>query len=146
MTSQASSKHAAFCCSWYKNGYWHLVSNLVKHLGVRTDNVFSRSAQCTDTANKAKWLICKIKYSFQLFSKWVTILLYGAEVHSSLEYGVPACSPNLTFPTKRAWSSGDFNPGRRADLIITFKIVTDLSGVDSNLFFSSKGTPTRYSR
>ncbi len=32
-------------------------SELVKNLGFQTDNMFSPSSQCTEAANKARWLI-----------------------------------------------------------------------------------------
>ncbi len=37
----------------------------VVDLGVQTDNVFSPSAQCTEAANKAVWLIFMVRRSFQ---------------------------------------------------------------------------------
>ncbi len=71
------------------------VSNLVKDLGVQTDNMFSPSAQCTEAANKARRLIFMIRRSFQDLSKSAFITLYEALVRPHLEYGMPACSPNL---------------------------------------------------
>ncbi len=71
------------------------VSTLVKDLGVQTDNMFSPSAQCTEAANKARQLILMIRRSFQDPSKSAFIPLYGALVRPHLEYGMPACSPNL---------------------------------------------------
>ncbi len=89
------------------------VSKLAKDLGVETDNVFSPSAQCTDDANKARRPIFMIRLAFQELSELVLLPLYGALVRPHLEYGMPACSPNLvadvnrlelafvTFPTRR---------------------------------------------
>ncbi len=65
------------------------VTTLVNDLGVQTDNMFFPSAQCTETANKTRQLF------FQDLSKLAFIHLYGALVHPHLEYGKPACSPNL---------------------------------------------------
>ncbi len=42
----------------------YTVSNLVKDLGVQTDNMFSPPAQCTEAANKARRLILMIRRSF----------------------------------------------------------------------------------
>ncbi len=71
------------------------VPKLVQDLDVQTDNVCPPSAQCTEAANKSKWLIFMIRRSFQDLSKSAFILLYGALVRPHLEYGRPACSPNL---------------------------------------------------
>ncbi len=71
------------------------VSTIVKDLGVQTDNMFSPSAQCTAAANKARRLIFMIRRSFQDLSNSAFIPLYGALVRPHLEYGTPACSPNL---------------------------------------------------
>ncbi len=70
------------------------LSQLVKDLWVQTDNVFSSSAQCTETVNKARRLIF-IRRSFQGPSKLAFIQLLEAFVRPHLEYGMPACSPNL---------------------------------------------------
>ncbi len=71
------------------------VSTLVKDLGVQTDNMFSPSAQCTEAASKARRLIFMIRRSFQDLSKSAFLPLYGALLRPHLEYGMPACSPNL---------------------------------------------------
>ncbi len=71
------------------------VSKLAKDLGVRTDNMFSPFAQCTEAANKARRLIFMIRCSFVDLSKSAFIPLYGALVRSHLEYGMSACSPNF---------------------------------------------------
>ncbi len=71
------------------------VSNLVKDLGVQRDNMFSPSAQCTEAANKARRLIFMIRRSFQDLLKSAFIPLNGALMRPHLEYGMPACSPNL---------------------------------------------------
>ncbi len=71
------------------------VSKFVKDLGVQTDNMFSTSARCTEAANKARRLIYMIRRSLQNLSKSAFIPLYGALVRPHLEYGMPACSPNL---------------------------------------------------
>ncbi len=76
---------------------WHPipVSKLIKDLGIQTDNMFSPSAQYTEEANKARRLIFMIRRSFQDLSKSAFIPVYGALVCPHLEYGMPACSPNL---------------------------------------------------
>ncbi len=53
------------------------------------------SAQCTADANKARLLIFMIMRSYQDLSKSAFILSYEAFVRPHLEYGMPACSPNL---------------------------------------------------
>ncbi len=57
--------------------------------------MFSPSAQCTEVANKARRLIFMIRRSIQDLSKSAFIPLYGVLVRPHLEYGMPACSPNL---------------------------------------------------
>ncbi len=71
------------------------VSKLVYELEVRTDNAFYPSAQCTEAANKVRRLIFMIRRSFQDLSKLVFICFNGAFVYPHLEYGMPACLPNL---------------------------------------------------
>ncbi len=93
------------------------VSTIVKDLGVQTDNMFSPSAQCTAAANKARRLIFMIRRSFQDLSKSAFMPLYGALVRPHLEYGMPACSPNLV---------ADINH---------LKIFKGLLDIDPNLFF-----------
>ncbi len=63
--------------------------------------MFSPSAQCTEAANKARQLIFMIKRSFQDLSKSAFIPLCGALVRPHLEYGMPACSPNLVADINR---------------------------------------------
>ncbi len=91
-------------------------------------HVFVPSAQCTEAANKVRRLIFMIRRSFQGLSKSVFTHLYGALVRLHLEYGIPACSPNLvadinhlerlatrlvtgivTSPTEKDCSDGAFN-------------------------------------
>ncbi len=67
------------------------VFKLVKDLGVHTDNAFSPTAQSVEAANKIRRLIFLIRRFFQDLSKSA----YGALVRVHLEYGMPACSPNL---------------------------------------------------
>ncbi len=57
--------------------------------------MFSPSAQCTEVANEAGRLIFMITRTFLGLSKSAFINLYGALVRPHLEYGMPACSPNL---------------------------------------------------
>ncbi len=57
--------------------------------------MFSPSAQCTEAVNKARQLIFMTWPSFQDRSKSAFIPLYGVFVRPHLEYGMPACSPNL---------------------------------------------------
>ncbi len=71
------------------------VSQLVKDLGIQTDNMFFPPAQCTEAVNKASRLIFTIRRSLQDLLKSAFISLYGALVRPHLEYGMPACSPNL---------------------------------------------------
>ncbi len=71
------------------------VSKLVKERGFQTDNMFSPSAQCTESANKARRLIFMIRRSFQDLSISSFIPLYEALVRPHLEYGMPTCLPNL---------------------------------------------------
>ncbi len=71
------------------------VPKLVKDLGVHADNMFSPSTQCTEAASKARRLLFMIGRSFQDLSKSVFSPLYGALLRPNLEYGMPACSPNL---------------------------------------------------
>ncbi len=129
------------------------VSTLVKELGVQTDNLFSPSAQCTEAANKARRLIFMIRRSFQDLSKSAFIPFYGALVRPHLEYGMPACSPNLfadinhleqiqrlatrliTGMRHLPYEERLQRRRLRADLITTFKIFTCLSDIDPNLFF-----------
>ncbi len=122
--------------------------------------MFSSSAQCTEAANKARWLIF-IWRSFQYLSKSALIPLYGALVRPHLEYGMPACSPNLVADINHLGRIQRFairlvtgmrqlsyeemlqrlglhslQRGRlRADLIIAFKIFKGILDIDPNLFF-----------
>ncbi len=142
------------------------VSKLVKDLGVQTDYMFSSSAQCTEAANKARRLIFMIRITFQDPSKSAFIPLYGALVRPHLEYGMPACSPNLVadinhlkriqrFATRlvtgmrhlpyeeRLQPLGLHSLQRRRlrdDLITAFKIFKGLLDINPNLFFL---TPAR---
>ncbi len=108
--------------------------------GVQTDNMFSPSAQCHEAANKAI-MIFMIRFSFQDLSKSAFIPLYGALVRPHLEYGMPACLPNLVadishleriqrlatrlltgmrhLPTKRDCSDWAFIPCRGDDFGMT---------------------------
>ncbi len=138
------------------------VSNLVKHLRVRAENMFSPSAQCTEAANKARRLILMIRRSFQDLSKPAFIPLYDALVRPHPEHGMSACSPNLVADInhleqvqrlatslvtgmhhlpyeERLQRLGLHSLQRRrlrADLIVELKIFTGLLDVDSSLFFS----------
>ncbi len=131
------------------------------NLGVQTDNMFSPSAQCTEAANKAKRLILMIRRSFQNLSKLAFIPLYGALVRPRLEYGMPACLPNLVADVNhleriqrlatrlvtgmrhlpyeeklQRLSLHSLQQRRlRPDLITTFKVFADLLDIDPNLFF-----------
>ncbi len=137
------------------------VSKLLKDLGVQTANMFSPSAQCTEAANKARRLIFMTRCSFQDLSKSVFIPLYRAVLRPHLEYGMPACSPNLVADIKhlervqglatrlasgirhlpyeeRLQRLGIHSLQRRrlqADLITAFKIFTGLLDIDPNFFF-----------
>ncbi len=53
------------------------VSKLVKDRGGQTDNMFSSTAQCTETTNRAIRLTFMIRRSFQDLSKSAFIPLYG---------------------------------------------------------------------
>ncbi len=123
--------------------------------------MFPPSAQCIESANKARLLIFMIRRSFQDLSKSAFIPLYGALVRPHLEYGMPACSPNLgadinhleriqRFASRlvtgmrhlpyeeRRQRLGLHSLQRRrlrADLITTFKIFTGLLDIDPNVFF-----------
>ncbi len=66
-----------------------------KDLGFQTDDMFPPSVQRTEAANKARRLIFMIKRSFQDLPKSTFIPLNGALVRPHLEFGMPACSPNL---------------------------------------------------
>ncbi len=81
--------------SVYGSGTQIPVSKLCNYLGVQTGNKFSPSVQCTEAVNKVRRVIFMIRRSFQNLSKSAFIILYGALVHAHLEYGMPACSPNL---------------------------------------------------
>ncbi len=72
------------------------VSTFVKDPGVQTDSMFSPSAQCTEAANKARRFILMVRRSSQDISKSAFIPLCGALVRPHLEYGMSACSQNLT--------------------------------------------------
>ncbi len=137
------------------------ITTLVKYLGVQTDNMFSPSAQCTEAANKAKRLIFIIRRSFQDLSKSGFIPLFGALVRPHLEYGMPACSPNLvaeinhlewiqrlatrliTGMRHRLYEEKLQRLGLRSlqrqrlrvDLITVFKIFKSLLDIDPNLLF-----------
>ncbi len=78
------------------------VSKLVRDLDVRSQNLSSPSAQCTEAVNNPRWLIVMIRHSFQDLSKSAFIALYGALVRPHLGYGMPACSPNLMADINRA--------------------------------------------
>ncbi len=71
------------------------VSTFVKDLGVQKDNVFPPSAQCTEAAKKARRFILMVRRSSQDISKSAFVPLYEALVRPHLDYGMPACSPNL---------------------------------------------------
>ncbi len=90
----AIGREAPLRMSFYPDGSGTTIL-VSKDLGVQTDNMFSPSAQCTEAANKARRLIFMIGRSFQDISKSAFIPLYGALVRPHLEYGMPACSPNL---------------------------------------------------
>ncbi len=111
------------------------VSKLAKNLGVQTDNMFSRSAQCTEAANNERRLIFMIRRSFQDLSKSAFIALYGALVRPHLEYGIPACSPNLVAGIKHLERIQSLATRLRDDLIAAFKIFKGLLDIDPNLFF-----------
>ncbi len=57
--------------------------------------MFSPAGQCTEAASKAIRLIFMIMCSLNYLSKSALIPLYEALVRPHLEYGMPACSPNL---------------------------------------------------
>ncbi len=127
------------------------VCNLVKDLGVQTDNMFSPCVQRTEAANKARRLIFMIKHSFQDLSKSAFIPLYEALVRPHLEHGMPAYSPNLVADinhperiqrlAKRLVTGMRHLPYEerlqrlRADLITAFKIFKGLLDIDPNFFF-----------
>ncbi len=137
------------------------VSKLFKDVGVQVDDLFSPSAQCTAATNKARRLIFMIRRSFQDLSKWAFICLYGVLVRPPLEYGMPACSPNLVADInhlerivslasrlvtgmrhlpyeERLQRRGRHSLKRRRlwnDHITTFKIFKVLLDIDPNLFF-----------
>ncbi len=56
---------------------------------------FRQLSYGTDVANKARRLVFMIRRSIQDLSKSAFIPLYGSLVRPHLEYGMPACSPNL---------------------------------------------------
>ncbi len=123
--------------------------------------MFSPSALYIEAVNKARLLNFTIRRSFQDLSKSAFIPLYGTLMRSRLEYGMPACLPNLVadinhlqliqrFSTRlvtgkrhhpyeeRLQRLGLHSLQRRrlrADLIIAFKIFTSLFDIDPNLFF-----------
>ncbi len=127
----------------------------------KTHNIFSPSAQRTEAANKARRLIFLIRRFFQDLSKSAFIPLYGALVRPHVEYGMPACSPNLAADINHleqiqrlaTWLVTDMRhlpyeerlqrlnlhslQRRRlqADLITAFKIFKGLLDIDPNLFF-----------
>ncbi len=133
------------------------VSNLVRDLGVETDYMFSPSAQCTEAVNKTRRLIFMIRRSFQGLSKSALIPLYEASVRPHLEYGMPACSPNLVADSNHLERIQRLVTGRRhlpyeerlqrlglhslqrrrlrADLITACKKFKGLMDIDLNLLF-----------
>ncbi len=58
------------------------------------NSAFSTSAQRTDVANKARWLIFTIRRSIQDQLKSVFVSLYGQLVRLHLEYSIQASLPN----------------------------------------------------
>ncbi len=123
--------------------------------------MFSPIAQCTEAASKARRFIVMIRHFFQDLSKSDFNPLYGALVRLHLEYGMPACSPNLgadithleriqrlatrlvtgmrNLPyEERLQRLGLHSLQRRRlrnDLITAFKKFKDLLDIDPNLFF-----------
>ncbi len=121
----------------------------------------SDGAQWTEVANKARRLIFMIRRSFQDLSQSAFIPLYGALVRLHVEYGMPACSPNIVADInhleriqrlatqlvtgmrhapyeERLQRLGLHSLQRRRlrdDLITASKIFKDLLDIDPNLFF-----------
>ncbi len=119
------------------------------------------SDQCTEAANKARRLIFMIRRSFQDLLKSAFTPIYGALVRPSVEYSMPACSPNLVTDIshleriqrlatrlvtgichlpyeERLQRLGLRSLQRRrlrADLITAFKIFKGLLDIDPNFFF-----------
>ncbi len=115
-----------------------------------------------------------IRRTFQDLSKSAFIPLYGALVRPHLEYGMPACSPNLVADINhleriqrlttrlvtgmrnlpyeerlQRLSRHSLQRRRlRDDLITAFKVFKGLLDIDPNLFFlpPARRTPTRYSK
>ncbi len=143
-----SSPEIVFFPRWV----WHPIplSILVKDLGVQTVNMFSPSDRWAEAANKARRLV---RCSFQDLSNRAFIPLYGALMRPHLEYGMPACSPNLVADINyleriqrlatrlvigiRHLPYEERLQRRRllADLITAFKIFKGLLDIDPNLFF-----------
>ncbi len=123
--------------------------------------MFFLSTQCTKAANKARRLIFMIRRPFQDLLKSAFILLYEALVRPHLEYGLPACSPNLVADinhleriqrlASRLVTGMPHLPYDeilqrlglhslqrrllRTNLITAFKIFKGLLDIDTNLFF-----------
>ncbi len=123
--------------------------------------MFSPSAQCTEAENKARRLIFVIRRSFKYLSKSAFIPSYEALVRPHLEYGMPACPPNLVADINHQeliqilatrlvnvmrhlpYEEGLLRLGihslqrrrLRHELITAFKIFKGLLDIDPNLFF-----------
>ncbi len=117
------------------------------------------SVQWTEAANKTRRLILMKRRYFQGLSNSAIIPLYGALVRPHLEYGMPACSPNLVadinhleriqkldswfitcmryLPKERLQRMGLHSLQRRrlgADVITAFKIFKGFLDIDPYLF------------
>ncbi len=65
---------------------------LAKDLRIQVDNALSPSAQNTDAANRARRLVCILRYSFKI---GFHSIIYRNLLRKHLAYGMPACSPSL---------------------------------------------------
>ncbi len=121
------------------------ISTLVKDLGVQTDNMFWPTAQCTEAANKARWLIFMIRHSFQIgFHPCIRRLRASApQIWFASLFAKPRCRYQPSWAnSKIIYKVGNWHASLTAAAGPSFvaaagdfKILKGLLDIDPNLFF-----------